>query len=121
MSRLIDSGPDVIEFFPEVDAEDSYGTPVRIPSSTPVRLTAQVKRSSSDEADALGQQALSTWRFTTSRDLPPGPWSALTVNGRPAQVVGEPQPQGRSPRTRHTLVRFEYRDAAEVVPGGEQS
>lgn len=114
MSRLIDSGPDRVEFFPEVEAVDEYGTPVRVPSDVPVVFSAHVQRSSAEEAEALGQQAISSYRFTTSTPLPPGPWSDLRVNGRLADVLGEPQPQGRSARTRHTLVRFAYRDAAAL-------
>jgi len=117
MSRLIDSGPDRVEFYPEIETTDEYGTPIRVPSDVPVEFTVHVQRSTAEEAEALGQQALSTWRFSTSRDLPPGPWAGLTVNGRPAEVVGEPQPQGRSPRTRHTLVRLRFLDAA-VIPDG---
>lgn len=114
MTRLIDSGPDRVEFFPEVESADSYGTPHRSPSTVPVVIATHVQRSTAEEAEALGQQAVSLWQFTTSRDLPPGAWAGLTVNGRLAEVVGEPQPQGRSTRTRHTLVRLRYIDAPEV-------
>lgn len=114
MSRLIDSGPDLVRFFPEVEVTDSYGTPHRAPSTTPVVVSTHVQRSTAEEAEALGQQAVSLWRFTTSVDLPAGAWAGLTVNGRPAEVVGEPQRQGRSARTAHTLVRFRFVDAPEV-------
>lgn len=115
MTRLIDSGPDLVSFYPEVEATDVYGTPHRSPSPTALVIATQVQRSTAEEAEALGQQAESLWRFSTSRDLPPGAWAGLTVNGRPAEVVGEPQPQGRSRRTRHTLVRFRFVDAPEVA------
>ena len=115
MSRLIDSGPDLVRFFPEVEVTDSYGTPHRAPAAAALVISTHVQRSTAEEADALGQQAESLWRFTTSRDLPSGAWAGLTVNGRPAEVVGEPQRQGRSERTAHTLVRLRFVDAPEVA------
>ena len=115
MTRLIDSGPDLVSFYPEVEVTDVYGTPHRSPSPTALVIATQVQRSTAEEAEALGQHAESLWRFSTSRDLPPGAWAGLTVNGRPAEVVGEPQRQGRSKRTAHTLVRFRFVDAPEVA------
>lgn len=110
---LLDSGPDVIEWFAEVDSTDSYGTPLRKPSATPTeRFTAQVQRASGDEASELGQSTTETYTFQTSRDLS-GADSGLTVNGESCEVLRPPLRQGRSPRTASTKVWFQY-----VTPRG---
>ena len=110
---LLDGGPDVIEWFAEVEAIDSYGTPQRAPSPTPTdRFTAQVQRASSDETAELGQSTTETYTFQTSRNLT-GADSGLTVNGEPCEVLRPPLRQGRSPRTASTKVWFRY-----VTPRG---
>lgn len=115
---LLDSGPDEIQWFAEVEVEDDYGTPVRQPSPTPTaQFTCQVQRVSSEEAAELGQSRDKVYSFQTSRAIS-GASSGLTVNGRPCEVIGEPLAQGRSPRTRSTKVRFRYvgPDELEVPP-----
>lgn len=108
-TRLIDSGPDVIEWRQEVVSEDEYGTPVHVPGSVVETFTAHVQRSSSEDETNLGQQVTDSYVFNTSRPVS-GAHSQIVVNGRPCDLIRPPQPQGRSARTRHVRVYFRYLD-----------
>lgn len=109
MSRLVDHGPDRIEWLPVVETVDEYGTPVHSPSSTPIVFTAQVQRSTSEDEARLGQDVTDAYSFRTSRALE-DTHSGLVVNGRACDVIRPPQQQGRSPRTFTTTVYFRYLD-----------
>ena len=109
---LIDHGPDRIEWFGEVETSDAYGTPVRGPSPTPTdSFFVEVQRSTSEDAALLGQDPSEVYSFRTSRDLS-GAKSAVTVNGRPAEVLGPPLRQGRSSRTASTVVYLHFTSPA---------
>lgn len=109
--RLIDFGPDTIEWFPVVTTTDKYGSPVHGPSDTPVVFTAQVQRSTSEDEARLGQDVVDAYSFRTSRALSDA-HSGLVVNGRPCDVIRPPQQQGRSERTFSTVVYFRYLEEA---------
>lgn len=107
MRRVIDFGPDTIEWFPIVETVDEYGTPIHAPSETPVVFTAQVQRSTGEDETRLGQDVTDAYSFRTSQALSDA-HSGLVVNGRPCDVIRPPQQQGRTERTFHTLVYFRY-------------
>lgn len=104
---LIDSGPDQIEWRQEIVTQDAYGTPVHAPGPDVLTFTAQVQRSTSEDAELLGQDVLDVHAFNTSQHIW-GAHSGLTVNGRTAKLTRPPQAQGRSARTRHVRVYFRY-------------
>lgn len=107
MARLIDGGPDRVEFFPEVATVDEYGSETWGLSDTPIVLDVELQRVSSEEAEALqggGGPVRTLFRFNTSRALPASPNSVVKARGRTWEVMGEPTIQGRSARTRHTRV-----------------
>lgn len=105
--RLVDSGPDRIEWRQEVTVVDDYGTPTHRPGDVVEHFTAQVQRSTSEDEAQLGQDVTDAYVFNTSRPVS-GAHSTLTVNGRRATLIRPPQPQGRSERTRHVRVFFRY-------------
>lgn len=107
--RLIDSGPDHIEWRQEVVTEDEYGSPVHRAGDVVEHFTAQVQRSTSEDETNLGQQVTDAYVFNTSRPVS-GAHSGISVNGRPCDLIRPPQTQGRSERTRHTRVYFRYLD-----------
>ena len=110
MARLIDDGPEVVEFFPAVAGVDGYGQPVESVAAEPVVLRTMLHRVSSDEADGLDLGTRTAFRFTTGRVLVSGPGAKVYARGRRWSVVGEPMVQGRSPRTRHTTVTIVAED-----------
>lgn len=116
MRRLTDSGPDTIEWWPEVTKYDEYGTPVHVPGPTSITFRAHAQRVTAEERVELGQSLEDVWAFQTSRELR-GAHSGLEVNGRPATVTQPPQPQGRTKRTFTTRIYFMYLDeVGETAP-----
>lgn len=112
VSRLVDSGPDRVEWYPIVETVDEYDTPVHRRSDTPFRFTTQVQRSSSEDESILGQDVTDSYTFQTSRPLSDA-HSGLTVNGRACDLIRPPQQQGRSARTFTTRVYFRFLDEEE--------
>ena len=102
--RLIDHGPDRVLLYPEVEQRDDYGTPVRVPGPDPIELYVHLQRVSSQEQPELGQRSRTFMQFRTATDLPPSAWARVEARGRVWEVEGEPQTQGRTRRTRNTLV-----------------
>lgn len=117
MSRLIDSGPDAILLYPEVETTDSDGNIVRRPSKVPITVNAQLHRLKADEIDSLGIPSTSLF-FNTSTPLPLGSYAKAETRGRSWDVVGEPIRTGRSERTAHTRVVLAARQARAVSSGG---
>lgn len=76
---LLDSGPDAVDYLPQVVVEGEYGEDV-VGFGDPIPLRVELQRLSSDEAAAITSRAGVTaggpvrvmYRFTTRRDLPTG-------------------------------------------------
>lgn len=108
---LLDSGPDAIDYLPQVVVKGEYDEDV-VGFGDPIPLQVELQRLSSEEAAAIttragvsaGGPVRVMYRFTTRRDLPSGAGAHAIAMGRRWEVVGEPTPQGRSLRTRHTRV-----------------
>lgn len=116
--RLIDHGPDRVLLYPEVEQRDDYGTPIRAAGTEPIELWVHLQRASTDELQVLGQESRTVKTFRTSRRLPPTAWAKVEAEGRTWQVEGEPSVQGRTARTRHTLVTIST-DAAPVAQASD--
>lgn len=102
---LLDGGPDRVDFYPVVTADDEYGDDVEGLAADPIELAVQLHRLSSDEVEALGEAPdRVVMRFATRRTLPAQSGAQVQARGRRWEVVGEPTTQGRSERTRHTRV-----------------
>jgi hypothetical protein len=83
-------GAETVTFFTEVDGDDGYGTPTRVPGATPtVVYGCWVYPVSSSEAQALGEQ-LNTVYAVAADVLPGGAWSLIVWDGRNWEPLGEP-------------------------------
>lgn len=103
--KLIDDGPDRVEFYPSTGVADEYGDTVEGVSDEPIVLHVHLQRVSAEELDALGVAPVRTvMRFATSTPLPADAGAQVRARGRRWEVIGEPSEQGRSERTRHTRV-----------------
>lgn len=102
-------GRDVVLVWPEVEATDGDGNPIRKPAAAPVRVRGIVQPVSAEEAEALGQVVTTIYRLT-ARTLPAGAFARVEWAGRAWDVVGEPQRHvGASPATRNDSVLLRAR------------
>lgn len=107
---ILNSGPDEVKIFPEIESEDDYGDPIRYPSDTPVVIRTYVQALSAEESGELDVDPQTTRYFNTSRPLPGGAWARLEWGDRTWDMLGEPQHIGRSMRTAHTHVVMQARE-----------
>lgn len=113
--RLVDSGPDPVLVFPEVETTDDFGDPIRVPSDTPVQVSTYVQALSATEAADYDVDPRTTRYFNTSTPLPAaGAWARVEWDGREWDVVGEPQRVGRTRRTAYTHVVITARSPLTV-------
>lgn len=87
---LLDRGPDLVLVYPEVVTDDGYGTPIRVPSTTPVEVRGRVQPVAATEVEVSGQQVNTTHRFI-ARSMPGGAWAKVVWNDREWDVLGEPK------------------------------
>lgn len=105
---LLDTGPDLVEVYPEVDSVDDYGNPIKVASPTPVPVYGRVQPSTSTESFELGQVEAETVRFL-SRTFPAGAFAKARHDGRDWDVVGSPRRHRGSPRTAHATTYLRAR------------
>lgn len=110
---LLDTGNETILVWPEVDATDSDGNPVKVPAPDPIQVQCRVQPVSSTDVVAAGQQTVARYRVIT-RDAPLGPWARVRWRGRDWDVEGEPLWSNGSPRTRHVKAILKARGAGEA-------
>ena len=102
---LIHRGPHTVTVTPRVKVTDSMGTTIR--DGTPVQVTGvAVQPVSAEESEALGTQALTTYRIIGAGQWPGGVQSKVRVDvgpytGRTFDQQGEARVYGMSPRTAH--------------------
>ena len=106
---LLDRGPFTVEVVTMTTVQDGMGSTL-VPS-IPVTVTGlQMQPVSSEEADALGTTALTTFRLIGRGPWPGGPHSRVTVTGGPHSVGrmfdqrGEARLYGNGRLTRHVDV-----------------
>lgn len=103
MSLLLDGGPERVDLYPEVDATDDDGNPVKRAAESPsVTLYTRLHRLSSSEA--ADRQIVPTAYYFVHRDFPAGAWSQVGARGRRWDIFGEPGRSLSSPMTRHARV-----------------
>lgn len=87
---MIPNGGETVTFLVDTMADDSYGTPTRVPGGQPVTVKGcWVYPISSEEAQALGEQ-VNTVYAVMAADLPGGAFSSVTWDGRSWEPLGEP-------------------------------
>ncbi|UQI46722.1 hypothetical protein M1P56_21395 [Streptomyces sp. HU2014] len=87
---LLDSGPEVVTVYPEVETDDGYGGTVPGPGA-PVIVRARVTPAGEGETHPEdGYLAGSRYRLY-ARTLPAGPWSRVEWAGQVWVLAGEPQ------------------------------
>lgn len=94
---------DEVLVYPEVLSDDGYGTEIRVPSLSPVKVRGLMQPVSSEEAVALGQSVGTVYRLI-ARDLPGGAWAKVAWGGRTWDVLGEPQRRRYSAMSAHDSV-----------------
>ncbi|WP_431841409.1 hypothetical protein [Calidifontibacter indicus] len=99
----------LVLMYPEVDAVDDRGRPIRVPSDTPLRIRTGVDPLSSTDSAEVRADPGTLREFIVDRPLPAGSWALVELAGREWDVVGEPEPVGESPATRHVTVRIRAR------------
>lgn len=110
---LLDNGPDVVLLYPEVIADDGYGTPVRVPSDTPVQVRGHVQPVEALELELTGQEVRTTYRLI-ARDIPGGAWARVVWGGRDWDAAGEPKHFRSTPKTSHSTLLLVARTAAPL-------
>ncbi len=86
---LLDRLPHTVLVFPEVESDDGYDTPTRVPALVPVSVRGWMQPVSAAERQALGQQSATVYRlFAVS--IPGGPWARVEWDGRDWDMLGEP-------------------------------
>ncbi|MFL1441822.1 phage head completion protein [Nocardiopsis protaetiae] len=108
---LLDSGNELVEVWPEVDAADSDGNPIKRPADEAVEIWARVQPVSSTDVIAAGQQTTARYRLIT-RDAPLGPWARVRWRDRDWDIDGEPMWSSGSPRTRHVTAILKARGSS---------
>jgi hypothetical protein len=87
---VIPGGSETVTFLPEVESDDTYGTPVLVPGQVPVAVPGcWVYPISSSEAQALGEQ-VNTVYAVLADDLPGGAFGLVEWDGRFWEPLGEP-------------------------------
>lgn len=111
---ILDKGPDEVLIWPEIEVLDDSGSPVRIPSATPVSISTYVQALSATESADYDIDPRTSRYFNTSQALPGGAWARVSWGGREWDVVGEPQRLGRTHRTARTHVVITARTPREA-------
>lgn len=101
MSLLINP-PHTLVVTPVVASEDRYGGTVLTPG-VPVTVRGSVQPVSAEEAESLGVQAATSYRFI-GREWPGGVHSTAVWEGRTFDQQGEARRYSMSPRTAHVDV-----------------
>lgn len=99
----------LVELFPEVDGTDDRGRPIRVPAAAPIQIRTAVDPISSSEGTGVRADPGTVREFVVDRPLPAGAYALVKFAGREWDVVGEPEPVGDSPATRHVTVRIRAR------------
>ena len=98
---LLDSGPDVITVYPEVETVDEYRNRVLGPDlDNPIEVRGRWQPSTFEEAATLGQTQDTVYRFI-AREFPAGPYGRVDFDGDSWDVVGQPKRHRGSNATRH--------------------
>lgn len=109
-------GRDVVLVWPEIEAIDGDGNPVRKLGPAPVQVRGIVQPISAEEAEALGQVVTTVYRLLC-RSFPAGGFSRVEWDGREWDVVGEPARQrGVSMATRNVSVLLRARGVESTSP-----
>lgn len=109
---LLSRGAETVTLWPEVEAADVDGTPVRVPGAVPVEVVGHVQPVASVEGEP--QSVATTYRLICA-DLPGGAWAHAQWRGRTWSVEGEPSRRGDSAATRHVTVLLRARVAEPLT------
>lgn len=110
---LLDDAVDALVVYPEVDAVDGDGNPVRVPAPAGVRVGGRVQPASAEETRDLGYKTGTLYRFI-GRTFPAGAYSRVEWDDRTWDVDGEPLWSRGSEATRHVTVMLRARELKET-------
>ncbi len=109
VSRLLDTGTELVQVFADVAGQDSDGNPVQTPAAAPTwGAWVRLHPLSATEAAELGYTVGTTYWFRT-RDFPAGAFAKVRARGRDWDVVGEPERAYGSDQTAHVKVTIKAR------------
>jgi len=115
---LLDTGPETLAVQLRKPRTDSLGSTTWLNDGDPVEVKgAQVEPVTTDEAQSLGLEMLTSYRVTCRGPWPERPTdpgavhSRITWNGREWDQRGEPRRYGRGRLTRHVVVFISARGA----------
>ena len=98
---LLDTGPQTVTVYVEVETTDDYGNRIKAPNlATPLTVRGRWQSSTAEEASDLGQQQHTVFRFI-SRTFPAGPYGRVAFEGDDYDIVGDPRPRRGSATTQH--------------------
>ena len=111
---LLDSPPDAIQVWPEIETTDADGNPVFAPGPTPVTVPCHVQPVSGEEdGDIVGQFVATKYRVI-ARSFPAGPFAYVVWDDSTWDVDGEPMRSGSSEATSHVTVMLRDRQPRVV-------
>lgn len=87
---MLDSGPETVRVWPEVESTDSRGNPVRVPAPDDQAITIEgVWTAPISSAPTGVGQAVETAYSVWHSSLPTGPWGRVEWDGREWDLIGE--------------------------------
>lgn len=116
-SALLDRGREYVDVYPEVTVVNSRGTPVKLPSDTPVRVRVTTTADRFQIAELPGQIDTQVIKCH-ARSAPLGSWARVVYNGEEYDLAEPPRfSKGVSRATRH--VEFLLRSRSDLgAPAG---
>lgn len=111
-SRLLDKGSSVMLIYPEVVVVNDRGTPLKVPSETPVEIYVSTMEDRSSTAELSGQLTARVIRCQT-RSAPAGSWARVVYDNEEWDIAIPPRfSPGVSKATQH--VEFTIRSRNQV-------
>lgn len=105
---LLHDGQDVVEVYIEETGTDGDGNPIRKPSAYAIKVRGRAFPVVATETGFNGQEIGTTYKFVC-RSFPAGAYALVTWQGRPWDVLGEPQRKAGSEGIRHVTVYLKAR------------
>jgi len=106
---LLDKAETTLTVYPSVETVDDWGNVVRVPGDVPIEVGGSLQPSSSEEFPALGQVALTAYRFICRR-WPGDPWAAVyDEDGNQLEPIGDPRRYRQSRAVSHDTVYLKTR------------
>lgn len=117
-SALLDRGREFVDIYPEVVVVNDRGTPVKMPSKTPVRVRVTTTKDRSQIAELSGQIDTDIIKCST-RSAPLGSWVRIVMNGEEYDLAEPPRfAPGVSRASKHVEFTIRSRSGLGAPAGG---